>query len=41
MIWSLTYRNSKHINIEKDAASCKMHLHKIKFTNFYQVDQAC
>jgi hypothetical protein len=39
IIWSLTYHNSRHINIEKDTAPCTAELQKPKFTNLYQMDQ--
>jgi hypothetical protein len=39
MIWSLTYHNSRHINIEKDTAHCATDLQEHKFTNFYRMDQ--
>ena len=39
MIWSLTFHNSRHINIEKDTTPCKTYLQEPKFTNFYQMDQ--
>jgi hypothetical protein len=38
MIWSLTFHNSRHIDIEKDTP-CTMYLQKPKFTNIYQMDQ--
>ena len=39
MIWSLTYHNSRRINIEKDTKHCTTRLQKTKFTNFYQINQ--
>ena len=39
MISSLTCRNWRHINIEKDTTTCKTGLQKPKSTNFYQMDQ--
>ena len=39
MIWSLTYHNSRHINIEKDTTPCTTDLQIHKFTNIYQMDQ--
>jgi len=38
IIWSLTFHNSRHINIEKDTP-CTMDLQKPKFTNIYQMDE--
>jgi len=39
MIPSLTYHNSRHINIKKDTAPCTADWQKHKFTNCYQMDQ--
>jgi hypothetical protein len=39
MIWSLTFHNWRHINIEKDTAPCTADWQKHKFTNLYQIDQ--
>ena len=38
MIWSLTYHNSRHTDIEK-VTLCTTDLQKPKFTNIYQMDQ--
>jgi len=34
MIRSLTYHNSRQINIEKDITQCKKYLQKTRFTKF-------
>jgi len=39
MVWSLTYHNSRHINIEKATAPCTADWQKHKFTNFYQMEK--
>ena len=39
MIWSLTYRNSRHSIIEKDTIHYKKDLQNTKITNFYQMFQ--
>ena len=39
MIWSLTYHNSRHIDIEIDTTRVTTDLQKSKFTKFYQIDQ--
>ena len=39
MIWSLTFHNSRHINIKKDTTHCTTDLQKTKFTNLYQMDR--
>jgi uncharacterized protein YjiK len=36
MISSLTYHNSRRINIEKDTTPCTMDLQKTKLANLYQ-----
>ena len=37
MIWSLTFHNSRHINIEKDTTCCTADLQK----SICQMDQLC
>jgi len=39
MIWSLTYHNSRHIDIEKNTTPCTTDLQILKSTNIYQIDQ--
>jgi len=39
MIWSLTYHNSRHIDIEIDTTRFTTDLQKAKFTKFYQMNQ--
>jgi hypothetical protein len=39
MIRSLTYHNSRHINIKKDTAQFTVDWQKYKFTNWYKMDQ--
>jgi hypothetical protein len=39
VIWSLTYYNPRHINIEKVTTPCTTDLQKLKFTNCYQIDR--
>jgi len=39
MIWSLTYHNSRHIDIEIDTTRVTTDLQEPKFTKVYQMDQ--
>jgi len=39
MIWSLTYHNSMHIDIEIDTTRITTDLQKPRFTKFYHMDQ--
>jgi len=39
IIWSLTFHNSRHINIQKVTTPCTADLQKPTFTNIYQMDQ--